>query len=255
MQLKAATRPRPCNLLPAAKEVSIWVCSLDLIDYWIGSQATTAGGVFYVNIIQEYHYQASDSRSLQEQAIARILSWIQRLLGQFIFPRLPWDMLTYPIRTDYSWRTFGLCVAVTMLTIDSLSSYMSNATQNDTYQQAAELSAEFIWNELYNGTIILDGINLTDCSNTATILSYNSGVTIEGLADLASRNSTWTSRSVNCYYSQVPWHSKWPMTIDHISLNSLISTAVAFPAWTNAAGINTDGRYLSWSALIHILTP
>ena len=56
------------------------------------------------------------------------------------------------------------------------------------------MSAEFIWNNLYNGTVILDLITVANCSTTNVLASYNSGMTIEGYADLASRNGTWTSR-------------------------------------------------------------
>lgn len=74
----------------------------------------------------------------------------------------------------------------------SLSSYLYTATSNQTYQAAAELSAEFIWNVQWNGEVILDTTDLGACGTNSEILqSYNSGWTIEGLANIVSYNSTW----------------------------------------------------------------
>ena len=75
-----------------------------------------------------------------------------------------------------------------------LSSYLFGATSNSSYGDAAELSADFIWNQLYNGTIILDTIDLKSCKQSEVVLSYNSGMVIEGLADMATRNDTWAAR-------------------------------------------------------------
>ena len=76
----------------------------------------------------------------------------------------------------------------------SLSTYLFEATLNQTYSTAAESAAEFIWNQLYNGTIILDTITLSNCEQSSTLNSYNSGMVIEGLSDLQTYNMTWTPR-------------------------------------------------------------
>ena len=76
----------------------------------------------------------------------------------------------------------------------SLSTYLYGATLNQTYGAAAELAAEFVWNQLYNGTIILDTITLSNCKQSSTLNSYNSGMVIEGLSDLQTYNMTWTPR-------------------------------------------------------------
>ncbi|EKM60794.1 uncharacterized protein PHACADRAFT_179974 [Phanerochaete carnosa HHB-10118-sp] len=88
---------------------------------------------------------------------------------------------------------------VTTVNVETLglSSYLATATGNQTYAAAAELSAEFIWNHLYNGTIILDGIDLHSCNVSSGVLSYNSGHTIEGLADISSRDQTWVPRPLS----------------------------------------------------------
>ena len=89
-----------------------------------------------------------------------------------------------------------LCAkCISVLTNSSLCSYLFRVTRNQTYASAAILSAEFVWNHLYDGQIILDTISLDDCSiNNFGPLSYNSGKFIEGISDIALRNSTWASR-------------------------------------------------------------
>jgi hypothetical protein len=80
----------------------------------------------------------------------------------------------------------------------SLSAYLYEATKDQKYLQVAELSAEFIKNHMYNGSIILDTFDLTVCgppdSGDAAI-TYNSAFFIEGLAVLANvtNNATWIS--------------------------------------------------------------
>ena len=117
-------------------------------------------------------------------------------------------------------------------------------TSNQTYAAAAELSAEFIWNHLFNGTIILDTLDLGTCDIPSYILSYNSGKTIEGLSDIARKNSTWTSRCV-LVYSRSPWPPL--LMLYTYRLNSLISTSTPFSTWTSSTGINIEGEHeASW---------
>lgn len=69
---------------------------------------------------------------------------------------------------------------------------MYEITDDPKYQEAAELSAAFIQNHLYNGLIIIDSISLATCSTQTDIITYNSGFTIDGLSVLATKNSSWT---------------------------------------------------------------
>ncbi|KAI0071040.1 hypothetical protein K474DRAFT_1712803 [Panus rudis PR-1116 ss-1] len=62
-----------------------------------------------------------------------------------------------------------------------LTAYLYEVTGNTTYASAAGLSAEFILSQLYDGTIIRDGINLGTCHLSTGIFTYNSGYAIEGL--------------------------------------------------------------------------
>lgn len=79
--------------------------------------------------------------------------------------------------------------------LSRLSSYLYELTSNKTYEVAAELSAQFIWEHLYNNMIVLDGIMLGNCSPTSVRpLSYNSGKVMEGLSSVAKWDSTWGPR-------------------------------------------------------------
>lgn len=91
-----------------------------------------------------------------------------------------------------------------------LSARLYEKTDNQTYANAAELSAQFITSQLYNGTIILDSVSLMDCSLGHDLVTYNSGLFIEGLSVYAdiTRNATWTTLYVRFdaslqYLSQV----------------------------------------------------
>lgn len=62
------------------------------------------------------------------------------------------------------------------------------------YHDAASLSAQFIKAQLYNGTIVLHGISLSDCSPNTDVATHNSGLFIEGLSVLTNytRSEEWT---------------------------------------------------------------
>lgn len=81
------------------------------------------------------------------------------------------------------------------LTITRLSAYLYEATNQQQYYNAATLSAQFIKSQLYNGTIILDTVNVADCSLKPFVLTYNSGFFIEGLSVYANHtgSSDWTT--------------------------------------------------------------
>ena len=78
----------------------------------------------------------------------------------------------------------------------SLSSLLYKATNNATYSAAAISSAEFIWNQLYNGSIILDAIYLHNCSipTPVDLITYNSGKFLEARCDISQWTSTWLPR-------------------------------------------------------------
>ena len=62
-------------------------------------------------------------------------------------------------------------------------------------EAVAELSAQFIRSQLYNGTIILDTISISDCSMQPKVVSYNTGLFLEGLSIYAdiTNNTSWVA--------------------------------------------------------------
>ncbi|KAK7458151.1 hypothetical protein VKT23_010059 [Stygiomarasmius scandens] len=99
-----------------------------------------------------------------------------------------------------------------------LSALLAEATSNGTYLNAASQSADFILNHLAgDSNILLDGLFANSCGNNGNpILSYNSGLGIEGLAVLSSQtnNSTMQQR-----------------------LNDILSAAVLDAPWLDSRGI------------------
>ncbi|KAJ3481300.1 hypothetical protein NLI96_g7761 [Meripilus lineatus] len=100
-----------------------------------------------------------------------------------------------------------------------LSAHLLELTSNSTYRDAADLSANFIKANLFNGAIVNDTISLNGCALTTQIVTYNSGFFIEGLAIYANvtQNSDWTS-----------------------FLNNLIATTIKFSGWTSGEGIMVE---------------
>ncbi len=76
-----------------------------------------------------------------------------------------------------------------------LSAHLLELTSDPKYAPVAELTAQFIRSHLYNGTIVLDVIDLSTCHAFDYVLTYDSGFFIEGLAVYASvtRSSSWSS--------------------------------------------------------------
>ncbi|THU80574.1 hypothetical protein K435DRAFT_785372 [Dendrothele bispora CBS 962.96] len=99
-----------------------------------------------------------------------------------------------------------------------LSALLAEATSNQTYLSAASQSSDFILNHLTDASnILLDGLYANSCSNNGNpILSYNSGLGIEGLAILSSQtnNSTMNQR-----------------------LNEILSTVILSAPWLDSRGI------------------
>jgi hypothetical protein len=76
-----------------------------------------------------------------------------------------------------------------------LSSLLAEATSNQTYRDAATLSAQFIHNHLLdqNSNMIADGFNVDSCSGfSGALFSYNTGLAIEGYATLVSQTGDST---------------------------------------------------------------
>lgn len=73
---------------------------------------------------------------------------------------------------------------------------MYELTGNETYHNAAGLSANFVRAQLYNGSVIGDTMNMSDCSITLAPASFDTGFFIEALSVLADKDSSWSSLSV-----------------------------------------------------------
>ncbi|KAI0339315.1 hypothetical protein BDW22DRAFT_1347862 [Trametopsis cervina] len=100
-----------------------------------------------------------------------------------------------------------------------LSASLYEITNDAKYLTAAELSAEFAINHMYNGIIITDTISLQDCGGNNPAITYNTGYVAAGLAVLSTLNNSWT-----------------PV------LSDILSTAVPYSVWTNSTnGINYEG--------------
>ncbi|KAI3618075.1 glycoside hydrolase family 76 protein [Moniliophthora roreri] len=102
----------------------------------------------------------------------------------------------------------------------SLSSLLAEATSNNTYLEAAKQSMDFIRHHLYfTDGLVRDGISARQndsCGTFDFINPYNSGLTIEGLAILASVTQ-------DSAMQQTLW--------------DLVSATIAYPLWQNADGL------------------
>lgn len=81
--------------------------------------------------------------------------------------------------------------------VSRLSAYLYELTKNSTYLAAAEQTAIFVRAQLYNGAVILDTMNMTDCSRDLPPASFDSGFYIDALSVLSGANSSWTPLSVS----------------------------------------------------------
>lgn len=77
-----------------------------------------------------------------------------------------------------------------------LSARLFEATGNTTYQLAAQLSAWFIQSHLYDGTVIIDTFDLSNCTANLAQETYNSGLVIEGLSVYVNQTNNATMRSL-----------------------------------------------------------
>lgn len=83
---------------------------------------------------------------------------------------------------------YGVCIPSHRYTrnihnlVFRLTAYLFEITQNLTYYDTAVLTAAFVKTQLYDGTVVNDGIILEHCDPDRLSLTYNSGYFIEGLA-------------------------------------------------------------------------
>ncbi|KZV73157.1 hypothetical protein PENSPDRAFT_733138, partial [Peniophora sp. CONT] len=98
----------------------------------------------------------------------------------------------------------------------ALSAYLFEETSTVMYQQAAQLSLDFIIKNLWNGTIVYDNITLSSCTFTPNPFTLNQAWFIEGLAVWANvtRNSTLTTL-----------------------LETAVPSITTFPAWSLENGV------------------
>lgn len=156
--------------------------------------------------------------------------------------------------------------------IDSrLSAYLYQATSNQTYNSSAELSAQFIKLQLYNGTVVHDTINATSCAikdlGQDTLLSYNTGFFLEGLSvHSISNGPSWLPLCVFKFSVSLDVYMDM-LTTTAYRLYSLISTSIPFGGWTSSDGIDTEpgsrhptsvylfrGIYSAWNRTVRDLS-
>ena len=77
-----------------------------------------------------------------------------------------------------------------------LSAYLYETTIDSKYLDAAELTGNFIPNQMYNGTIVIDGLNMGTCTQVTSLLPHDTGYYIEALAVLADIASNVTRSNV-----------------------------------------------------------
>ncbi|KAE9399367.1 endo-1,6-alpha-mannosidase [Gymnopus androsaceus JB14] len=105
----------------------------------------------------------------------------------------------------------------------TLSAFLAEATSDDTYTDAATLSAQWIQNlQINSDGIVLDSVDGEDCTRSASswLFTYNSGKALEGLSVLkdVTGNTAWTDLMTN-----------------------IAAAAIKSSAWQGDNGIITEG--------------
>ena len=114
---------------------------------------------------------------------------------------------------------------------------------DEEYLSAATLSTTFITKQLYNGTAILDTIDIGTCSLSMFLATYNSGFTIDGLSVLASLKKFYVPTCVPLQAEKV-FILVDNIFVFHTRLSNLISAVVPNPQWTDpSSGINIEGTF------------
>ncbi|VDC04949.1 unnamed protein product [Peniophora sp. CBMAI 1063] len=103
----------------------------------------------------------------------------------------------------------------------SLSAYLFEETNEARYQQAAQLSLNFILNHLWNGTLAYDGLYLSSCQIFPKPLSANQAWFIEGL-------SVWANVTKNDTLTTL--------------LEDVVSSVTRVPSWTFVGGVVYDSN-------------
>ena len=96
-----------------------------------------------------------------------------------------------------------------MFTLPRLSAYLYEETRDDKYKQVAEHTATFAKTHLFNGTVVIDHIDVHKCIRSENeARTYNSGLLIEGLSVLANvtRNVTLSRQYVLVFMSGVEYN-------------------------------------------------
>ncbi|KAJ3476801.1 hypothetical protein NLI96_g10910 [Meripilus lineatus] len=101
----------------------------------------------------------------------------------------------------------------------ALSAHLLEETSDPKYQSAAALTLQFIRSHLYNGTIILDKMYLSNCVVFNDSWTYNTGFFVEGLSIYANLTQDMSLVSF---------------------LKDLVATSVKFPVWTPTNGVMTE---------------
>ncbi|KZV77387.1 hypothetical protein PENSPDRAFT_747114 [Peniophora sp. CONT] len=110
----------------------------------------------------------------------------------------------------------------------TLSAYLFEETNQTLYQDAAQLSVDFMINNMWNGTIVCDTFHLHDCSSTPKPLTLNQAGFVEGL-------SVWANVTNNGTLTTL--------------LEDVISGVTTFSEWSSTSGIITehsDPLDISW---------
>ena len=122
-------------------------------------------------------------------------------------------------------------------TLHRLSALLYEATENQTYADAAQQSFKFIKDVLYDGSLVHDRIDLGNCE-WIDIQSSNSGYAIEGVSIYTSKVNDSDASSL---WVSGPKHPNSLSTYHH-SLNTLLPTAIKNQGWTGHDGIVLEGK-------------
>ncbi|KAJ3490778.1 hypothetical protein NLI96_g1174 [Meripilus lineatus] len=150
------------------------------------------------------------------------MSFIRVPFLNLVAPRLPLFLICFDFGHSWMMKPGVASLSEEKGLGDVFSARLHEITHDVKYAAAAEVAAQFIISQLYNGSIIQDTIYLSNCSYDTGVGSYNAGLFIEGLRVYThvTQNSTWTT-----------------------TLNEVLFTAMNFSAWTRSDGIMMEGLF------------
>ncbi|VDC07923.1 unnamed protein product [Peniophora sp. CBMAI 1063] len=107
----------------------------------------------------------------------------------------------------------------------ALGAYLYESNTSDTrYLALANLTGNYLRRHLYNGAIMLDTSTVATCTlDNTTILTYNTGYTLEGISILANQSFGGDNGS------ELQMYSDW--------LNDMVPSAINFAGWTGSDGV------------------